>query len=90
METPMPNVEIYTTAFCPFCSRAKHLLDRKGVTYTEHDVMMNGSLRKKMTNMAGSRSVPQVFVDGEHIGDCDEIHALDAKGALDIILGLGD
>jgi glutaredoxin 3 len=90
MEALMPNVEIYTTAFCPFCSRAKSLLDRKGVAYTEHDVMMNGSLRKKMTDMAGSRSVPQVFVDGEHIGDCDEIHALDAKGALDNLLGLGD
>ena len=86
----MANVEIYTTAFCPFCARAKKLLDGKGITYTEHDVMMNASLRKKMTDMAGSRTVPQVFVDGEHIGDCDGIHALDAKGALDTILGVGD
>ncbi len=86
----MPNVEIYTTPFCPFCARAKQLLAQKGVEYTEHDVMMNGSLRKKMTEMAGSRSVPQVFVDGAHIGDCDEIHSLDARGALDPILGLGD
>ena len=85
----MPNVEIYTTPFCPYCHRAKSLLTKKGVAFVEHDVMMNASLRKKMASMAGgSRSVPQIFVDGEHIGDCDGIHALDAKGALDFLLGI--
>lgn len=87
-EDPMPKIEIYTTPFCPFCARAKNLLSDKGVEFVEHDVMMNGSLRKKMTEMAGSRSVPQIFVDGEHIGDCDGIHKLDADGKLDPILGL--
>lgn len=88
LENLMPNIEIYTTPFCPFCARAKKLLSDKGVEYVEHDVMMNASLRKKMTEMAGSRSVPQVFVDGAHIGDCDGIHRLDADGKLDPLLGL--
>lgn len=86
----MAKVEIYTTPFCPYCSRAKSLLKSKGVDFIEHDVMMNASLRKKMASMAGgASSVPQIFVDGEHIGDCDGIHALDAKGALDMLLGIG-
>lgn len=85
----MSKVEIYTTPFCPFCSRAKNLLKSKGVDFIEHDVMMDAGLRRKMSSMAGgATSVPQVFVDGEHIGDCDGIHALDAKGALDHLLGL--
>lgn len=84
----MPNIEIYTTEFCPYCSRAKQLLKSKGVKFTEHDVMMDASLRRKMADMAGARSVPQVFVDGKHIGDCDRIHDLDARGKLDQILGI--
>jgi glutaredoxin 3 len=86
----MSKIEIYTTPFCPFCARAKNLLKSKGLDYVEHDVMMNGTLRKKMTEMAGgSRSVPQIFVDGAHIGDCDGIHRLDDDGKLDALLGIG-
>lgn len=86
----MPQVDIYTTPFCPFCSRAKNLLKSKGVDFVEHDVMMSAGLRRKMSEMAGgATSVPQIFVDGEHIGDCDGIHALDAKGKLDPLLGIG-
>ena len=84
----MSEVVIYTTAFCPYCHRAKSLLDRKKVAYTEIDVTMNSSKRREMTNMAGSTSVPQIFVDGTHIGDCDEIHRLDHKGALDLMPGI--
>lgn len=84
----MPSIEIYTTEFCPYCARAKQLLKSKGVSFTEHDVMMDASLRRKMADMAGARSVPQIFVDGKHIGDCDGIHDLDARGKLDQILGL--
>ncbi len=85
----MKNIEIYTTPFCPFCYRAKQLLDRKGVDFKEIDVMMNASKRRKMSEMAGgATSVPQVFVDGDHIGDCDGIHAMDARGELDNVLGL--
>ena len=85
----MPQVEIYTTPFCPFCWRAKQLLSSKGIEFKEIDVMMNASLRRKMSEMAGgATSVPQVFVDGNHIGDCDGIHAMDAQGKLDGALGL--
>jgi len=86
----MAKVEIYTTAFCPYCSRAKKLLSNKGVKYIEHDVMMNASLRRKMSEMAGgATSVPQIFVDGKHIGDCDGIHRMDGQGKLDKALGIG-
>ena len=85
----MPKVEIYTTPFCPFCARAKDLLGAKGVEYVEHDVMMDAGLRKQMAEKAGARSVPQIFVDGEHLGDCDGIHAMDERGELDARLGVG-
>ena len=84
----MAEVVIYTTAFCPYCHRAKSLLNSKNVEFTEIDVTMNSSKRREMTGMAGSTSVPQIFVDGGHIGDCDEIHRLDHKGALDMMLGI--
>lgn len=86
----MAKVEIYTTPFCPYCARAKSLLSKKGIQFIEHDVMMDAPLRRKMAEMAGgASSVPQIFVDGTHIGDCDGIHALDAKGRLDPLLGIG-
>lgn len=84
----MAEVVVYTTAFCPFCHRAKSLLNNKDVKFTEIDVTMNSSKRREMTSMAGSSSVPQVFVDGDYIGDCDEIHRLEHKGALDHMLGI--
>ncbi len=84
----MSKVEIYTSPFCGFCYRAKSLLERKGVAFEEIDVMMNPGARKQMAERAGASSVPQVFVDGAHIGDCDGIHALDATGELDAILGV--
>lgn len=85
----MAKIEIYTTPFCPYCARAKTLLKAKGVEYVEHDVMMSASLRRKMAEMAGgASSVPQIFVDGRHIGDCDGIHRLDQAGKLDPLLGI--
>lgn len=84
----MADVIIYTTAFCPFCHKAKSLLKKKNVKFTEIDVTMNSSKRREMTSMAGSTSVPQIFVDGDHIGDCDEIHMLEHRGSLDQKLGL--
>ncbi len=84
----MAEVIIYTTAFCPYCHRAKSLLNKKNVPFTEIDVTMNSSKRREMTSMAGSTSVPQIFVDGTHIGDCDGIHMLDQQGKLDQKLGL--
>jgi len=80
----MPKVEIYTSPFCGFCHRAKHLLGQKKVAYEEVDVMMDGKRKREMVERAGGRtSVPQIFIDGEHIGGCDDLFALDDAGKLD-------
>jgi len=81
------TTEIYTTALCPFCYRAKKLLKEKGVDFDEIDVTFDPAGRAEMTRRAGSRSVPQVFVDGLHVGDCDAIYALERVGKLNSILG---
>lgn len=74
--------------FCPFCSRAKKLLKTKGVDYKEIDVTVSADLRREMTQRAGgAHTVPQIFVDGKHIGDCNYLHMLDGNGKLDPILG---
>jgi glutaredoxin 3 len=86
----MPHIEIYTSPFCPYCHRAKALLDGKAVAYEEIDVVMSPQRRDEMQARAGgSRSVPQIFVDGTHIGDSERLLALDRAGELDGILGLG-
>lgn len=78
----MAKVEIYTTQLCGYCYRAKKLLEERGAEFTEIDVMMNGGKRREMRERAGSSTVPQIFVDGVHIGGCDELYALDAAGKL--------
>lgn len=83
----MSEIMIYTTPFCPFCFRAKDLLDSKGIDFTEIDVMMNADLRQEMAKNAGSHTVPQIFVDDVHLGDCEEIFRLEAQGELDAKLG---
>ncbi|RGP37413.1 glutaredoxin 3 [Pseudotabrizicola alkalilacus] len=83
----MKPVEIYTTPSCPYCIAAKRLLDKKGVAYAETDVSRDPALRQAMTVRAGgSRTVPQIFIDGQHVGGCDDLHALDHRGALDPLL----
>ena len=83
----MPQIDIYTTMFCPFCHRAKRLLKEKGVQFEEIDVMLSPTRRHEMTERAGGRtSVPQIFIGGRHIGGCEELFALDAAGGLDPIL----
>jgi len=85
----MAKVEIYTTMFCPYCARAKSLLQRKGAAFTEFDVDADTSLREEMVQRAhGRRTVPQIFIDGEHIGGSDELAALDRAGKLDAKLGV--
>lgn len=85
----MAEVEIYTTAFCPFCHNAKGLLNKKGVKFTEIDVMLSPSKRKEMRERAnGLTKVPQIFIDGEHVGGCDELYDLEFEGILDLKLGL--
>ncbi len=84
----MASVEIYTWRACPFCIRAKALLDRKGVAYTEFAIDGDERARDAMAERAGGRrSVPQVFIDGQHVGGCDDLHALERSGQLDALLG---
>lgn len=83
----MAKVEIYTKAFCPYCSRAMKLLAAKGVEAEEYDITMGGPKRGEMIDRAGGRTtVPQVFVDGRHLGGSDDLAALDARGELDALL----
>ena len=83
-----PKVEIYTWRFCPFCIRAKGLLDRKAVIYSEYAIDGDDQARSVMTRRAGGRSsLPQIFINGEAIGGCDELHALEQHGQLDRMLG---
>jgi glutaredoxin 3 len=86
----MAKVEIYATMWCPYCARARSLLKQKGIAYTEIDLDEQPGRRAEMVERAhGGRSVPQIFIDGEHIGGCDEMVALDRQGKLDPKLGIG-
>jgi glutaredoxin 3 len=83
----MAEIEIYTTEICPYCVKAKKLFAKKGVGYTEIDVTTDDGLRQYMTNRAGGRrSVPQIFINGQHVGGCDDLYALDKDGKLDPML----
>ncbi len=84
----MAEVELYTTRFCPYCTRARALLQRKGVDFTDIDIGEYPVRRDEMIRRAGGRtSVPQIFIDGEHIGGSDELVALERAGELDAKLG---
>lgn len=84
----MADVLVYTTTTCPYCVRAKALLQQKGVDYREVDVTDNPALREKMTaESGGRRTVPQVFIDGKPIGGYDDLKRLDDAGDLDRLLG---
>ena len=86
----MAEIEIYTSPWCPFCIAAKKLLDNKGLAYNEIDVTRNFGARREMIERAGgNHKVPHIFVDGQYIGNCDDIMALEAEGELDVRLGLG-
>lgn len=83
----MKSVEIYTTPFCPYCHAAKDLLKKKGVDFTEIDVSRDLALRSAMTDRAGGRrTVPQIFIGGQHVGGCDDLHDLDARKKLEPML----
>ncbi|MBB4839630.1 glutaredoxin 3 [Sphingomonas kyeonggiensis] len=83
----MAKIEIFTKAFCPYCTRAKALLDSKQAEYEEIDISMGGPRRAEMIDRSNGRmTVPQVFIDGKHIGGSDDLAALDARGGLDPLL----
>lgn len=83
----MAKIEIYTTPFCPYCQRAKALLEKKNVEFVEYDVSSTPGARDEMQERSGGRkTVPQIFVDGRHIGDSDGIVALERAGKLDAVV----
>ena len=83
----MAKVEIYTKFMCPYCTRAKQLLGRKGIEFEEHDITMGGPERAEMLERAKGRStVPQIFIGGAHVGGSDDLAALDREGRLDAML----
>ena len=83
----MAEVEMYTRAWCGYCARAKKLLNEKGVAFKELSLDKDRSLRGEMIDRAGGKtSVPQIFIDGRHIGGCDEMVDLDRQGKLDPLL----
>jgi glutaredoxin 3 len=83
----MPKVVIYTTSSCPYCTAAKRLLTQKGVSFEEISVDGDPEGRANMSERAGGRrTVPQIFIDGSHVGGCDDLYSLDEAGRLDALL----
>ncbi len=86
----MARVEIYTKFMCPYCARAKRLLESKGVDYEETEIGMSGDKRGEMVQRAGGRTtVPQIFIDGRHVGGSDDLYELERSGGLDPLLLAG-
>ncbi|KFK94268.1 MULTISPECIES: glutaredoxin 3 [unclassified Serratia (in: enterobacteria)] len=82
----MANIDIYTKATCPFCHRAKALLNSKGAAFNEIAIDGDNVKREEMIARSGRTTVPQIFIGGQHVGGCDDLHALDARGGLDPLL----
>ena len=86
----MSKVEIYTKDYCPFCHRAKELLRIKGVPFEEIEITRNPVLEEEMRRRSGRTTVPEIFINGQLIGGCEELFNLDEKGGLDPLLGASD
>ncbi len=82
----MAHVQVYTTPVCPYCVRAKRLLNQKGVTYDEINVAHDTAMRSWLVLQTGLRTVPQIFIDGKAYGGFDELAALERQGKLDALL----
>lgn len=83
----MPDVTIYTRQLCGFCTAAKRLLDKKGVSFKEHDATFDPELRQEMMQRSNGRSTfPQIFIGSKHVGGCDDLHDLERAGKLDQML----
>ena len=83
----MARIEMYSSMMCPFCFRAKALLERKNVAVEVYDVDGNFALREQMMQRSGRHTVPQIFIDDQHIGGCDELYQLGRESRLDPLLG---
>ncbi|KTD05446.1 glutaredoxin Grx [Legionella gratiana] len=83
----MTEIIMYSTGYCPYCARAKALFQQKNTSFTDIRIDVHPELREEMvTKSGGRRTVPQIFIDGQHIGGCDDLYALDAQGKLDQLL----
>ena len=82
-----PAVVMYTTSWCPYCERARKLLARKNVTFSEIDIESSAEKRAEMRNRSGRTSVPQIFIGDHHVGGSDDLHDLEDEGKLDSLLG---
>jgi glutaredoxin 3 len=82
----MANVTIYTKVYCPYCERALALLDTKGADVTNIEAASKPEIRAKMNELSGRNTFPQIFIDGKHIGGCDDLVALNEAGTLDTLL----
>lgn len=84
-----PMILMYATSWCPYCSRARQLLERKGVEFQEVDIEAAPAARTQMITRSGRSTVPQIFIGETHIGGCDDLHDLEARGGLDKLLQTG-
>jgi glutaredoxin 3 len=85
-----PKIVMYSTGWCPYCSRARELLESKGIDFEEIDVEARPEARTEMmARSGGRRTVPQIFIGPMHVGGCDDLHALEASGRLDTLLKTG-
>ena len=82
----MSKIVVYAADYCPYCRRARALLDSKGVTYEVLDVERNPQLWQEIAERTGRDTIPQIFIGAQHVGGCDDLLALDARGALDLLL----
>ena len=82
----MAHIEIYTKSWCPYCRLAKDHLDRKGVGYTEIDVTTDSERELEMVHRSGRRTVPQIFIDDDHVGGSDDLLSIENSGQLDLLL----
>lgn len=82
----MQEILIYSSDYCPYCTKAKNLLNEKNVSFTEICVDSNPQLREEMTLKSGKRTVPQIFINNQPIGGCDDLHALEHQGQLNLLL----
>lgn len=84
-----PKVVMYATSWCPYCARARQLLERKGVEFQEIDIEAAPGARSQMITRSGRSTVPQIFIGDAHVGGCDDLHDLEARGGLDKLLQTG-
>lgn len=82
----MASVTIYTRDFCGYCARAKALLQSKNVNFTEYNATENPQFRQEMMDKSGRNTFPQIFIGNQHVGGCDDLHALERDGKLDPLL----